>query len=421
MVSRWLRALAVLALVPATALAFEVVDTLVYPSRGAFPEAYPPDPLYPTTLWAQFGMMVDSNPFRLSGTADTEDVLGDEHRSDTVLRYGIGAGHVARVVGRQGVRLIARGEYYDYLRHNRLDHFAYGLRGEWLWALGNDLSGIAGYTREDGLADTAGTGGASTDEVSVDRLYANGEYRLGPLVRLRAGASEERGKREGDRPTLVTTSTTLFGGIGVATPLGNAIGVEYRRSEGAAPPGPLLDPTGQFADNRYSEDELALVVLYNLSAQLRVAGRVGQTTREYNILQVEDFEGTTGRVTIGWLASPKFGMELAIYREPRGVLEVDATHVDVRGTRFGISWAPAYKLVFSASFVNDRRVAQASLVDPSILPADDSLRTWRFAAGWEPRRHITVGTGVAFGERTSNTLGRDYDYLQVMANLRYDW
>ena len=420
MVSRWLRALAVLALVPTTALAFEVVDELVYPSAGAFPDAYPRDPLYPTTFWAQVGMMVDSNPFRLPDTADTEALLGNEHRGDAVMRYGIGAGHVARVVGRQGVRLIARGEYYDYLRYNTLDHFAYGLRGEWLWALGNDLSGVAGYTREVGLADPAGVQRPIKDEITVDRLFANGEYRLGPLVRLRGGVAEDRAKREGDRATLVTNNTAVFGGVGVATPLGNAIGVDYRRSEGAAPPGPLIDPTGQFAGNRFIEHELALVGLYNLGTQLRVAGRLGHTNREYTVLQVDEFEGTTGRVTIGWRPSAKVGMELAIYREPRAVLETDASHVDVRGTRFAISWAPVYKLVFSASFTNDRRVAQASL-DPSVLPADDSGRLWRFAAGWEPRRHITVGTGVGFGERTSNTLGRDFDYLQVVANLRYDW
>lgn len=420
MVSRWLRALAVLALVPATALAFEVVDGLVYPSRGAFPDVYPPDPLYPTTLWAQVGMMFDSNPFRLTDTADAEALLGKEHRSDAVMRYGIGAGHVARVIGRQGVRLAARGEYYDYLRYNTLDHFAYGLRGEWLWALGNDLSGVAGYTREDGLADPAEVQRPIKDEITVDRLFANGEYRLGPLVRLRGGVAEERAKREGDRRTLVTDGTTVFAGIGLATPLDNAIAVDARRSEGASPPGELLDPTGQFGDNRFIEHELALVGVYNLGATLTVAGRVGRTKREYTVVQVEEFDGTTGRVTIGWRPTPKVGLELAIYREPRGVLESDATHVDVRGTRFGISWAPVFKLVFSASFVNDQRVAQASL-DPSILPADDSVRLWRFAAGWEPRRHITLGTGVEFGERTSNTLGRDFDYLAVMANLRYDW
>lgn len=420
MVSRWLRALAVLALVPTTALSFEVVDELVYPSRGAFPEAYLRDPTYPTTLWAQVGMMVDSNPFRLTDTADTEALLGNEHRGDAVMRYGIGAGHVARVVGRQGVRLAARGEYYDYLRYNTLDHFAYGLRGEWLWALGNDLSGVAGYTREDGLADPAEVQRPIKDEITADRLFANGEYRLGPLVRLRGGVAEERAKREGDRRTLVTNGTTVFAGIGLVTPLDNAIGLDARRSEGASPPSELLDPTGQFADNRFIEHELALVGIYNLGTQLTVAGRLGHTKREYTAVQVEEFDGNTGRVTIGWRPSRKVGLELAIYREPRGVLESDATHVDVRGTRFGVSWAPVYKLVFRAQFVNDRRHAQASL-DPSILPRDDSVRLWRFAAGWEPRRHITVGTGVSFGERTSNTLGRDFDYLQVMANLRYDW
>jgi hypothetical protein len=418
--SRWFRAFVLVVLAPTSALAFETVDALVYPSRGAFPETYPPDPLYPTILWAQAGMMLDSNPFRLNDATDARAVLGDRHRSDAVMRYGVGAGHVARVVGRQGVRLLARGEYYDYLRYNTFDHFAYGLRGEWLWALGNDLSGVAGYVRENGLADPAEVQAPIKDEITTDRLFANGEYVLGPYTRLRAGVSEERGKREGDRGTLTTDGTTVFAGAGIATPLANAIGVEARRSEGAAPPGPLVDPTGQFAGNRYTEHEVALLAVYNLGTQLSVTGRLGRTRRDYSEVAVEEFDGTTGRGTISWRPGPKVAFTFDAYREPRGVLETDATHVDVRGARFGIAWAPTFKLVFTASFVNDHRRSQSSL-DPTIPEREDTARSWRLAAGWEPRRHITLGTGLQYSERESSSVGRDFDYVQVMANLRYDW
>jgi hypothetical protein len=402
-----------LALAPAAALAFEAVDTIPYPSRGAFAEAYGRDPTYPTTLWAQAGLMFDSNPFRLNDATNAQAALGKPERSDAVLRYGAGVGHVARVAGRQGVRLGARGEYFDYLRYDTLDHFAYGLLGEWLWEVTNDLSGTVGYGRTFDIGDPAQVQRAIKDEITTDRFYADAAYRFAASWRLRGAAVQGRAKRTGDRPGTDTDSTTLRAGIDYVTPLANAIGVEARRTEGST-------PTEAFPNNDFTEDEVAAVLAYNLGAQLAVAGRLGHTTRDNSDPLAQDFDGNTGRASVTWRPGTKTALVLEAYREPRAILEVDATHVDVRGVRFGPSWAPLLKLVFSAQLVSERRRFQ-SAVDTGFPLRDETLRVLRFAAGWEPLRHFTLGGGVEYGERTSNTLGRDFDYAAVMANLRYDW
>jgi hypothetical protein len=423
MVCGWLRVfvrVSLLLLLAPAAGAFEVVDTLPYPSRGGFPEAYERDPVYPLNLYAQAGLMYDSNPFRLADGTDSQAVLGNDDKADGVMRYGVGGSYAARVVGRQAVRLAARGEYYDYFRYNTLDHFAYGLRGEWLYALGNDLSGTIGYAREEGLADPAEVQRPLKDEITVNRFYANADYRLGPNTVLRGGVTEERARREGDRAPLRTESSTVFGGAAYVTPLGNSIGLEARKSEGSAPPGELIDPTGALADNRFDEHEVAVVVVYNLGVTLTAAGRVGRTKRDYTEVAVQPFDDNTARGSIGWRPFPKFRLTFDFYREPRAVLETDATHVDVRGTATTLAWAPTLKLVFTAGFVNDRLRSQTSL-DPTAPGRDETVRIWRLGAGWEPRRQITLGSGFEFGERTSNTLGRDYDYYALMANLRWDW
>jgi hypothetical protein len=55
----------------------------------------------------------------------------------------------------------------------------------------------------------------------------------------------------------------------------------------------------------------------------------------------------------------------------------------------------------------------------ALPPRDETVRIWRFAAGWEIQRSWQLGAGVDFGERDSNRVGDDYDYVQVMANLRW--
>jgi hypothetical protein len=65
----------VLATLPAAvAHAFEAVDTLPYPSSGAFP-AYEATAEQPFGLWAQAGYMYDTNVFRTSAAEQSEQIL----------------------------------------------------------------------------------------------------------------------------------------------------------------------------------------------------------------------------------------------------------------------------------------------------------------------------------------------------------
>ena len=72
----WLRWIGLASLTPATTLAFEIVDTLPFPSRGGFPGAYPRDPIYPTLVWAQVGLLYHSNPFGLPDGASAPHSSG---------------------------------------------------------------------------------------------------------------------------------------------------------------------------------------------------------------------------------------------------------------------------------------------------------------------------------------------------------
>ena len=415
-----MRAFGFLALVPATAFAFEAVDQIPYPSLGGFPEAYAPAPVYPTRLWAEVGTMYDSNPFRLNDSVNTQNALGHSGKDDGIVRLGGGAGLTQRVLGRQSVNLEVTGHYYDYLRFNQLDHFAYTLLAEWLYQVTNDLSGTIGYGRDRGLADPGEAQQVNRDIVTTDRGFANATYRLGPNVQLRGAVDAGRGKREGDRPDAETDSRTWRVGADWVSPLANTIGVEYRETRGSAPVNPLADPTGQFIDNEYEDRELAAVATYRAGEQLRFLGRYGETRRRYTQLPVDEFKGPTWRARVDWLPSAKLGLRLDTYRSVETVLEIDATHVIARGVAFGPRWAPREKLVFYAAFVNENREYQ-STADTTLAARDETLRIWRLAGGWEPARHFRVGAGVDWGERTSNLLGRDYDYLQVSLNGRYDW
>jgi hypothetical protein len=414
MISHWIRAAgvaALLALGPATALAFQSVDTMLWPSSGAFP-AYAGDEPRPWGLRAYAGAMYDDNVTRIPV----------RERSDLITRLGIGGTYGARVIGRQSVVLDAYGEYRSYQDLSELDHFAYGTTAEWLWELGNNLAGTLGWRRNHRLAELGERRVASKQMITDDRLDATGAYRISPDFRLTGGYGAVHVDRDNVPEEVATTNAwAARGGIEYVSGLANTVGLEMRYGQGDAPVDSIV--IGFFPGNRYTERDIALTIAYNLAFDLRLRGRLGHTTREYTDLPENDFSGTTGRAAIEWRPGVKTLLLLEGFRQADPIIDADALHVDRRGAIFGISWAATVKLVFGARFIHERRIyvgdPGAALLGGPLR--DDTLRTTSFTVGWEPVRHWQFSSALDFGDRESNILGQNYDYTAVTFNLRYQF
>jgi hypothetical protein len=410
MMFRWLRALALLAMAPTAALAFETVDGLPWPARGHF-SGYPAEPVHPWGLWIQGGVMRDSNVLRTP----------TDKRVDWITRVGAGIRSEGLIIGRQRALIEVVAEYYEYLRFDELDHFAHGLRGEWLWEFTNDLSGTLGASRRKRLADIGELQRAIRDMVTEDRFYGSGAWRLGPSVRLTGGADVAHIEHSG-RAVREAWGYGLRGGADYTTPIGTALGVEYRIARGDAPVVEELG-LGAFPTNEYKERELAATASYTVGVDIALSGRVGRTTRTYSELQGRDFKGTTWRGRADWRVGPKTNLVGEIYKEPSAIVDTTALHVVRRGIAVGPSWAATYKLVFTARYVWERRLHEG---DPAVEVIGAPLRderydTIRLGAGWEPQRHVQLGGAFDYGRRDSNVDGRDYGYYAVTLNLRWNY
>jgi hypothetical protein len=421
-------AAAIAFVVPAAAFAqsFQAVEAIPWPNGGRFPAYAVGELPRPTEVWVQGGLLYDNNMFRLSKNANTRALLGTDKRSETVGRLGAGIRHDALVAGRQRLRLEARADQYSFREHTALNYLAYGLRGEWLWELTNDLSGAVGYERRQRLVDLAQVQTATKDLIIEDHAFANAAYRLGPSVRLRAGLDGNKAKHsEGARQAFGNRSTSVIGGVDYVTPLGNAIGLEARRTQANYPVLEIINGGTAFGtaqvDNEYVEKELAVVATVPAGAQLTGTGRIGRTVRNHKRFPQRDFHGTTWRAGLDWMPLPKTGFEFSVYREPRSIIDIGASYVIVSGVTFGPRWAPTEKLVFSALFLRER---QQFAGDPGIVllgtaQRDETVRAVRLGVGWEPKRFIEVSGGWEHGIRTSNVLLRDYDFDALMANVRF--
>lgn len=389
------------------ARAYEAIDTIPWPSRGLFP-AYPADETRPTGVMLEAGVMRDDNVLRSEATP----------QSDTITRLGGAVRHDQRIFGRQRLRLDARGDYYKYNHLSNLDHAAYALAGDWLWEAGNNLAGSlqAGYIqRQAALSETQAD---RLDLVKSATVAGTAAYLITPGLRLRGGLS---GLKEERTQALKQESRAASATVAVeyVSPLLNTIGVEYRSTQGEAP-----ITIGTVANTDYVEHEVAVVASYALGSQLRVAGRLGYTGRDYdeeNATQ-HNFSGPTGRMALDWLPGTKTVLRFEAYREPRSVIDVAASHMIIAGVSFGPRWAVTNKAVLAAQLVRERRVFDG---DPSlgagITRRNELIYLARISVGWEPVRYWQVSAAFDHGERESNFVGRDYQFNAVMGNIAYVW
>jgi exopolysaccharide biosynthesis operon protein EpsL len=395
---------------------FDAVEQIPWPYLGRFP-AYPPEEQRPTEVWGQVGVLRDSNVFRLADSANTQAITGSSQRGETIFRAGAGIRHDQRIVGRQRVRVAARGDAYSFQNYGQMDHFAYGLLGEWLWEFTNDFSGTIGWDHRKRLSDLAQIRRPVKDMVTENHAYANAAYRLGPTVRLRGGVDGVRAERDSSGDSR-SRANSVIGGVDYVSSLANSVGLEVRRTDGNAPVTIVLGAAP--VSNEFEEQELAVVATWVVTQQIRTNARVGRTERTHDTFPALDFDGTTWNLALDWTPLQKTAFNVTWYKVPRTVIDINTSFVLTRGVSFGPRWAPTEKLVFFLDFARERQ-EYSDPTNPVLGPfaLDETVRRWRLGAGWEPVRHFEVSAGFERGERTSNGIARDYDYNQVMLNGRY--
>lgn len=399
----------VLLLTPLCALAFEAVDVLVPASGGIYP-AYPSELLRPYDLWAQFGMMYDTNLLRRT-TGDNSELL---------TRLGVGGRIDQKVVGRQSVHAEARVDSYIYNKNSEIDNIGYGGLAEWRYEIGNDLAGTIGASRRRFQASLSEIQRAQYDPITETQLNATARYRVGPHIGLRGGTTYIDYNRP-IRQFSNTKTLLVAGGADYVTDLGNALGIEVAEAKGDAPVNQLVDPLGIFIGNGYRQHDVGVVGTWIVSPFMRATGRVGKTTRHYTELPGRDFSGPTWNVMAQWLPTAKTMFTFESSKHVSSVIDIGPSHIVAKGYAFGPGWAPTAKLNFQARFLRQHQVfAGDPEAELGIAPLrQEFIRGYRLGSYWEYTRQVHFTFALDHGERESNILGRNYTYNAATGNVKY--
>lgn len=394
---------------------FEFVDTLPTSMAVQVPAYSGQDNLH-ARQWIQAGALRDSNLFRLSSNADPQSQIGSDERAVTVGRIGAGLRREVLTGGGQSLQLQANGDQYSYEGFHELDHFAYGLRGQYLWIYNRDLSGNIGYERQRRLIDLGAIQRPLRDLITSQRAFADVLHVPVPALRLRGAAEFDRA--EHSQPPSGTPnlqSATLRAGAEYVSRLDNALGAEFRLTNGESP----FVPVGSSGtvDNDFRETEVALVGIWMRTGSRAVA-RVGHTVRKYEVATSSNFSGSTGRLAVDWTPTSKTGLELTLYREPRSIVDASATYVLTSGISLGPRWAynPSFAFRALALRENQRYAGDQNAAVLGAPQRDETVKSLRVGAAWEPRRLAQLSLAVEWGERSSNVALRDYSYRALVAN-----
>lgn len=401
---------------PAAGQNFEFVDTLPTSTTVRVPGYSSEDSLHAQN-WVQAGVLRDSNLFRLSRDADAETLLGSSDRSVTVGRIGGGLRREILTGGGQSLQLQASGDEYLYGGFHELDHFAYALRGQYLWIYDRNVSGNVGYERQRRLIDLGAIQRPLKDLITSQRAFADIIHTPVPTARLRGVAEFERADHSqppSGTPNLQSTTVRASGDY--VSPIGNTLGLELRLTEGESPFVP--EGSSTTINNDFRETEVAAVGTWT-GTRLRSVARVGHTARHYEVATASNFSGTTGRMALDWTPTSKTGLELTVYREPRSIVDVSATYVLTTGASLGPRWAANPNFTFRALALREhqRYAGDQNAAAVGSPQRDETVSSLRLGGAWEPRRLNQLFVAVEWGERSSNIALRDYSYRALMANV----
>lgn len=395
-----------------TAAALETLDEIYWPETGKFP-AYPLEPDPRTLVFSVFGGYDrDSNVFRLSDTSPTPGP-----RSDYVYRAG--AGIRAEIpAGRQRIVLEARAQLHEYNRFDLLDHTSYGVGGTWKWEIGNQWNGEVGIARRHFLGSLDDIQAPVKDMITEDRAFVTAGYLVTPRWRVRGGLEWIKWNHESVRSELDARIFAGTAGLDYVTPANNSIGGQVKVSEGEYPNSQAVATA--LVVNDYREIEVSAVAHWIITGKSTLDARLGYTKREHDQVPQRDFDGFTGRVNLDWFVAAKTLLNFAIWREIQSTEEAAASYVLSEGWGVGPAWAPTIKLVFQARYLRENREFKG---DPGLVlvggvPREDSFDGFSLTAGYTPVRNVHLSVGAEWGERSSNVVGRDFDYRLIVANAR---
>lgn len=353
----------------------------------------------------------DDNLYRLPGSNNTEvagDVSPDARRDDFISRTSL-ATDAQLVTGLQSLQvnaLIAR----NIFKHNdALNHTEGNGKLQLNWATGSALSGKLGGDYLHSLANFANSRVYLADLLDRWGYFGEASYALGPSWQLKMGGRHvETDHGLAERRFDNLSSNVVTGSVEYITPDENLIGVDYRYVKGEFKDGSVM-LLGQSSLLNYNETETSLHGRIALGAKTKLEARLGYLKHEYPLNTVNNFDGSVGRMELGWMLSIKTQLSVAGWHELRANQDAESDYFVAQGGSVNLTWLTTEFLQASLQGAREqRRYLPAEDITLTLPRRRDQQNNARAGLAYIPRRWLELECFFAFEQRDSNRDQRSY-------------
>ncbi|WP_428313367.1 outer membrane beta-barrel protein [Hydrocarboniphaga sp.] len=372
----------------------------------------PDDPL---TLYVSSTTYYDDNLFRLASNVNTQDAIGENHRS-AFTEAATAAVHLNQQYAQQQITGDAS---YTRLWYQTFDYLNGGITNynlAWNWHLTSRVEGtVSGRRTEtpanyDFFRDTSRRNLTNRQEYRL-RMNANpyGGWHL-----IGGGGYSTTSSDAATSDTPKSEQNFFDGGLGYVSAAGSNIEIVGRHANGKY----SRSNTSEFAEARdYEENSFEVQFVGNgqQTVSLNLVG--GYLWRDHEQNPGRDYQGWTADSKLTWNATDKLVFTGEAMRTLTPYQADIFTHYSRSEYTFTPAWVFSPKLSVSAPIGYNVYKFGGELASASNVARTDRIGTYSLKANWIPRRYIAVTASLGKRVRDSSFALRNLDYEDATASL----
>lgn len=370
------------------------------------------------TLSADTSLVLDSNLFRLSSSANALALIGRDSAAEQINITTLGV-RAVKSYSLQRFELGATVADQRYQNFSYLNSVANNYDAAWRWSLTPRLHGNFVNSRRESLNSFVDTTGYNirSQRVNYDTRW-DGQYEIDGTWRAIAGVSQGTQKSLQSQSTEADTTTNGADlGIAYAFTSGNVISYTLRNSKGqylnrVVPNASLLDDSFNQVDH---EVRVSWAMDGLTSAGLRATG----ISRTHPTYSQRDYSGIAAGANIKINLSGKTSVAIDWSRELSAYQDSNTNYSQVDRLVVGPVWQIGAK-------TNMRLRHEIALRDylgsPTSLAAStrtDTTRDTTLSLDWQPSIYVTLSAALQDARRTSSQTGLDYQSTQTTLSARF--
>jgi exopolysaccharide biosynthesis operon protein EpsL len=352
--------------------------------------------------FVKYSVLYDDNVLGLPSEVSAINAVGLDSKADMSHTWEAGV-LLDKKFGRQYFTGSLKAGQTRYDTYKALNFDGRDLMANWNWYLGNHLQGNIGATYARGLTPFTDIHQLVRNVRTQQREYFDAAWRLHPSWRLKTAASKYRLDYELPvQQPLNRTENRYDLGLDYLARSGSSIGLVFSNVKGSYPN--RLQIESAALSNSYQQDEIKANIDWRVSGKTRLQLLAGPVSRSQDDPRVRDFNGLNARLTADWLATGKFTMTGALWRETGIVSDLSAVYSLNKGISVAPRWQVSEKILLEAQLKYEKRDFTQSLVVPSNFfnARQDALRTASITLSYRPLRNTVIQTTIFHSSKASN-------------------